>query len=92
MITDPLDVMAPVTMPSGKTVWVKVGMVWPPRAGAGHVGTLSLLTLPVGAVAPVDLYLYPPKPARKRPYTRDPQTELPEYNELDHDYGDVPGF
>ncbi|HSC15410.1 MAG TPA: hypothetical protein VLI71_09855 [Gammaproteobacteria bacterium] len=55
-----LDLMAPVQLEDGTTVWMKVGMFFPnDRGKGGYTGTVSILTLPVGATAPLRLYCYP---------------------------------
>lgn len=61
---DSFDVMAPVEVASGQTIWVKVGVakgVDDPKKK--HVAELSILTLPLDAFkgGELRLFLYPVK-------------------------------
>ena len=56
------EVMAPVEGLTGKVIWTRVGTAWAnpdaEKEGA-HTLKISLMTLPIGAKAPLDLLVYP---------------------------------
>jgi hypothetical protein len=58
------DVMTPMTLASGKEVWVKLGVAWnePERK---HAVLVSLSTLPIGHQGELRLFLYPTKERAK---------------------------
>lgn len=79
-----LDLMAPVQTSGGKTIWIKVGVFFPNDRRGGYVGTVSLLTLPVGATAPLELYAYPAKGNGKesgKPRGKKTRGAAPEYRD-----------
>jgi hypothetical protein len=60
--------MAPIERPNGKTVWTKCGTLFmDPRAGNKYEGKLYLTSMPIGAVAPLELFLFPSKKYKDGP-------------------------
>lgn len=85
-----LDLMAPVETPSGKTVWIKVGVYFPNDRRGAYVGTVSLLTLPVGATAPLELYAYPSRKESGNRRGKKKGGGDPSYDRPPHAEGDEP--
>lgn len=54
------DVMTPVSL-DNNTVWVKVGIYTPNTKNERYFGIVSLTALPIGAQAPLRLFIYPSK-------------------------------
>jgi hypothetical protein len=75
---DILDVVSPVETPSGKTIWMKLGVAFKGDANGKYLYKMSLMTLPVTAFSgnPLELFMFKPNPDQKKkhstPYSATP--------------------
>lgn len=76
------DVMTPVNLDNGKAVWVKAGIYTPNDKNDKYLGTVSLTALPIGAQAPLKLFIYPSKQMNK---SSGPKHSFPGYQVTEED-------